>query len=423
MAIRFLHLHVALCLVGLAAHAAIAADWPQWRGPERDGQAPGAAWPQSLSDLEPSWRVPLGKGYPGPVVTADKVFVVETVDRNTVGVRALARDTGALLWRTTWPGSGSVPFFARANGDWVRSTPAWDGAVLYVGDMSEVVVALDGETGAERWRIDFSDRYDTPVPDFGFASSPLVAGEFLYVQAANSLVKIDKYTGETIWRRLEIDPGIASNGAFSSPVVATLAGTEQLVALNRHALYGVAPDDGRVLWGKPLPHFRGMHILTPLIWGDTIFTSPYRERSYRIDIAAQDGADGALMASAAWTNKSSGNMSSPVVIGDHAYMHLGNSRGECIDLASGQSAWRSERRFGKYWSMVWRDGQILALDSDGVLFLLAANPERFELRDERVVAAQETWGHLAVSGDDLFVRELEAIAAWRWVDGESAAAD
>jgi len=73
--------------------------------------------------------------------------------------------------------------------------------------------------------------------------------------------------------------------------------------------------------------------------------------------------------------------------------------------------------------MVWRDGQILALDSDGVLFLLAANPERFELRDERVVAAQETWGHLAVSGDDLFVRELEAIAAWRWVAGESAASD
>ena len=105
--------------------------------------------------------------------------------------------------------------------------------MLFVGDMSEVVVALDGDTGAERWRIDFSDRYDTPVPDFGFASSPLVAGEFLYVQAANSLVKIDKYTGETIWRRLEIDPGIASNGAFSSPVLATLAGTEQLVALNR----------------------------------------------------------------------------------------------------------------------------------------------------------------------------------------------
>ena len=107
------------------------------------------------------------------------------------------------------------------------------------------------------------------------------------VQVANALVKVDKHTGHTIWRRLEIDSGIASNGAFSSPVIATLAGREQLLALNRHALHGVAADDGRVLWVKPLPHFRGMHILTPLIWGDAIFTSPYRERSHRIDIASQ----------------------------------------------------------------------------------------------------------------------------------------
>ena len=419
-AIRFLHLRLPLCLIGLAAQAAIAAEWPQWRGPERDGQAPGDAWSQTLSGLQPSWRVALGKGYPGPVVTTDKVYVVETVDRYTVGVRALSRDTGALLWRTTWDGSGSVPFFARANGDWVRSTPAWDGSTLFVGDMSEVLVALDGETGVELWRVDFPDRYGTPVPDFGFASSPLVAGSFVFIQAANSLVKLDKHTGHTVWRRLEIDTGIASNGAFSSPVLTTLAGTEQLIALNRHALHGVEASGGRVLWNIPLPHFRGMHILTPLVWGEAIFTSPYRERSYRIDIAPRGGG---MAATTAWTNKSSGNMSSPVVIGDHAYIHLGNTRVECIDLASGRSTWRSERRFGKYWSMVWRDGQILALDSDGVLFLMAANPERFELRAERVISSQETWGHLAVSGDGLFVRELEAIAAWRWFGDGSTAAD
>ena len=115
-----------------------------------------------------------------------------------MGVRALSRDTGALLWRTTWTGSGSVPFFARANGDWVRSTPAWDGSTLFVGDMSEVLVALDGETGVELWRVDFPDRYGTPVPDFGFASSPLVAGSFVFIQAANSLVKLDKHTGHTV---------------------------------------------------------------------------------------------------------------------------------------------------------------------------------------------------------------------------------
>ena len=91
------------------------------------------------------------------------------------------------------------------------------------------------------------------------------------------------------------------------------------MVLNRHILYGVEPEDGSVLWDMPLPHFRGMRILTPQIWGDTIFTSPYRQRSYRVDIRAEAGA---FSASKAWTNKATGYMSSPVVFGDHAYMHL-----------------------------------------------------------------------------------------------------
>ncbi len=133
------------------------------------------------------------------------------------------------------------------TGDWVRSTPAWDGETLYVGDMAEVVVALDGATGSELWRVDFPRRYETPVPDFGFASSPLVVGDFLYVQAANSLVKLDKRTGQAVWRSLVIEEGMASNGAFSSPVLAVLAGREQLVALNRESLYGLDPENGQVL--------------------------------------------------------------------------------------------------------------------------------------------------------------------------------
>ncbi len=172
-----LQLYPILCTLLLAAVSSVQAEWPQW-------------------------RVPLGKGYTGPLITNDRVFVVETVDDETAGVRALARSTGAELWRANWPGEGSVPFFANSNGDWVRSTPACDGEALYVGDMSEVVVVLDGASGTELWRVNFPARYDTPVPNFGFASSPLVIGNFLYVQAANSFIKLDMRTGRTIWRSL-----------------------------------------------------------------------------------------------------------------------------------------------------------------------------------------------------------------------------
>ncbi len=408
-----------LALIALAAmaggsfHAETSGAWNQWRGPARDGSVPGQGWPADLERLEPLWRVELGKGYPGPIVAPDRVFVVETVDRKTVAARALDRRTGEVLWSRSWPGTGSVPFFAATNGDWVRSTPAWDGRTLFVGDMGEVLVALDGKTGAERWRVDFPARFKTGVPDFGFASSPLLLGDHVYVQAANSLVKLDKRTGATVWRALESPGRIQESGAFSSPVVARLAGKPQIVTLTREALHGVDPESGEVLWSQPVPSFRGMHILTPVVVGDAIFTSPYRQRSFLYTVR---GTGETMQVEQTWDNKSTGYMSSPVVIDGHLYLHLANGRLECIELASGESRWRSSS-LGKYWSMGHQGDKILALDQNGTLYLLRANPEAFELLDSRKVSDQETWGHLAVSGDQVFVRELQGIAAFRWRPG------
>lgn len=408
-------------IAGMAVTAVPADDssvWNQWRGPQRDGSVPGTDWPSELRGLERQWRVELGRGYPGPIVAGDRVFVVETVDVKTVAVRALQRRSGETIWVRSWPATGSVPFFAAANGDWVRSTPAWDGQTLYVGDMSEVLVALDGETGAERWRVDLPARFETDVPDFGFASSPLLHGDDVYVQAASSLVKLDKKTGATIWRALESSGGMKQSGAFSSPIVATIAGQEQIVTLTREALFGVDPKSGDTLWTQPVPSFRGMHIMTPVVVDGSIFTSPYKQRSFLYTVRRD--AEGSRVEQA-WENKSTGYMSSPLVIDGHIYLHLGNGRFECIELKSGESRWRSQP-LGKYWSMVYQKDKILALDESGTLHLVRANPAEFEMLDSREVSEQESWGHIAISGDQLFVRELQGISAFRWrpqADGES----
>jgi len=357
-----------------------------------------------------TWRVDLGKGYPGPLVAGDRVFVVESTDSKTVGVRALNRVDGSELWSRTWPGKGSVPFFAAENGAWVRSTPAVDGERLYVGDMREVLTALQVDSGEIAWRVDFPERFETDVPDFGFASSPLVDGEALYVQAANSIVKLNRRTGETVWRALVGSGRMQESGAFSSPVIAELAGRQQLLVQKRQVLHGVALDDGRELWSQPIENYRGMMILTPTVYGDAVFTSTYKGRTYLFTVK-RDGET--FVVEEAWTNKASGYMSSPVVVDGHAYLHLANRRVDCIDLASGESRWRSEQSFAKYWSMVVQGDKIMALGSDGELHLLRANTERLELLDSRNVA-DDSWAHLAVSGDEVFVRELEAIAAYRW---------
>ena len=137
-----------------------------------------------------------------------------------------------------------MPFFARSHGAWVRSTPAYDGETLYVGDMLEVLVALDGETGAERWRIDFPTEFSVDRPPFGFASSPLVTHRHLYVQAANALIKVEERTGRIVWRSADSGNTMASGGAFSSPIIAELHGVEQVVVFTRpgagHRSHGAA---------------------------------------------------------------------------------------------------------------------------------------------------------------------------------------
>jgi len=112
----------------LADSASLAAEpaetWPQWHGPTRAGFVRETAWPASLSQdhVQLAWHADLAPGYPEPIVAADRVFVAESKDEKLEIVRALDRQTGRQLWAAEWPGAMSVPFMAKRNADWIRST-------------------------------------------------------------------------------------------------------------------------------------------------------------------------------------------------------------------------------------------------------------------------------------------------------------
>jgi len=327
----------------LSAQSA-AQDWNQWRGPTRDGIVAGEPWPDSLREgvLSEVWGVQLPPSYSGPVVSKSLVFTTATEDKNLEVVYALDRVTGAEVWRAEWPGSLSVPFFAASNGSWIRATPAYDGESLFVAGMRDVLVSLHGETGEEQWRIDFVEKLESPLPAFGFVSSPLVDGDFLYVQAGASFIKIDKNTGRIVWRTLQ-DEGGMSGSAFSSPIMTTLAGQQQLVVQTRTKLAGVDPKTGAVLWQQPVPSFRGMNILTPVRFENSIFTSAYQKQSWLFSLSkSEDKFD----IKEAWSNTAKGYMSTPVIVDGHAYLHLQNQRFTCIDLSTGKRTGTSEP-FGK----------------------------------------------------------------------------
>ncbi len=387
--------------------------WPQWRGPARDGLVVGDAWPQSLDErhLTRLWRVEIAEGYSGPIVSKDRVFTVETKDRSVEIVRAFDRRSGKEVWSSQWTSSVRVPFFAGQNGSWVRSTPALDGDRLYVGGMRDILVCLNAKNGKEIWRVDFVKTLKTPPPDFGFVSSPLVRGDHVYVQAGASFVKLNKRTGKIVWRTLK-DSGGMYGSAFSSVYPATLAGIPQILVQTRTVLAGVSDKDGKVLWRRPIKAFRGMNILTPVTSGDRVFTSSYGGGSMAIDIKKK--LTGGLVPVLAWKTGVQAYMCTPIVISGHAYLLLRNQRLTCIDLSTGKEVWKERQRFGKYMSLASNGKSILGLDQRGELVLFDANPEKFVLKDRRKIARQQTWAHIAVAGDKLFIRELKAISCWKW---------
>jgi outer membrane protein assembly factor BamB len=227
------------------------------------------------------------------------------------------------------------------------------------------------------------------------------------------VVALDAASGAIRWRALE--DGGGDESAFSSPALATLAGRPQLLAQSRTTLAGLDPASGAVLWSRLIPAFRGMNILTPAVHGDSLFTSAYGGRAQRLDLAATDAG---LEASETWNVPQQGYMTSPVLIGGHAYLFLRSNRFACLDLARGEERWTSGPTGDDYWSLVAQGERILALSDTGTLRLIAADPARYEVLGELELVGGPSWAHLAVvpgpEGTELHVREQDAYRVFRW---------
>ncbi len=384
-------------------------EWDQWRGPNRDGKIDGV-WPDSLDDktLKKIWSVKMGPSYSGPIVVGDQVFVTETKDKKFEVVTALDRKTGKVQWQQQWEGAMSVPFFAASNGSWIRATPAYNDGHLYVAGMKDMLVCLNAKNGDVVWSIDFPKETGSAVPTFGFVCSPLIDGNNLYVQAGGALCKIDKKTGKLIWRSLD-DGGGMNGSAFSSPLLTTIGGKRQLLVQTRTNLAGVDPETGAELWSQPVKSFRGMNILTPTVFDEGVFVSTYGGTTQMLGVS---GTSNAFNVTPRWNLPAQGYMTSPVIVDGHAYIHLKNQRFACFDLKNGKETWRS-KPYGKYSSLVSNGKQILALEQRGTLMLINANPKEFEVIDTRKIG-DDSWAHLAVRGNEVFIRDLDGITAYKW---------
>jgi outer membrane protein assembly factor BamB len=380
-------------------------DWPQWRGANRDGIAAFTApttWPATLTKR---WELVVGAGHSSPVVSGNRV-IIHTRQNEREITRAIDLAKGAELWRQEHP----VPYVmnpaARAHGPGPKSTPAMaDGRVFTFG-ISGILTAHDLATGKVLWR---NDAPPAP-PEFGTALSPIVDGTQVIVHlGANdegALTAFDVASGKPRWRWTGDGP------AYSSPVIASIGGTRQLVTQSENAVIGVDASSGTLLWRIPFRTNFDQNSVTPIVIGDIVVYSGLENGTAAVRVSRKASE---WVADPVWKNPQiSMYMSSPVVVDGTIYGLSHRNRGQffALDAGSGRTLWTTPGREGENASIV-ASGQLLFLSTtNGEVIVIRANARAYEELKRYRVAESAVWAHPAVFGSTILVKDLDKLICW-----------
>lgn len=390
--------------------AGAASDWPQWRGPNRDGHAPSdSASVNSLpTELRPVWRIPVGGGFSSPVISGNKLLFLDESEGKEFA-NLVDATTGKELWKTPY-----AQVFQDEWGAGPRSTPIIDKDRAYVLACNGEFRCLNLADGKTVWQTsferDFGVKFLGSKAKEGTASrrgnngSGVIFGEAIILPVGNtagaSLASFDKFTGTVLWKSQ------SDEAAYSSLMTAQLAGTEQVVAFTADSLLAVAPKTGKLLWRVPLITDAKRHAGSPVIFGDNIAVNSQTIGLLCLNVRQESGV---FKANQLWVSKPLKiNLATPVEVGGHLYSLGVAGDYVCVDAKTGELKW-SQPGFGKadkknYASTIVVGKNLLILTYEGQLILAAADPAKYtELG--RLQVCGSTWSHPAFAAGRLFVRD------------------
>jgi outer membrane protein assembly factor BamB len=404
-------------LGALAAHllpaaAGHAQDWPQWRGPNRDGAVHGVtvprAWPKLLKE---EWKVRVGEGYSSPVVADGKVYVFTRQKEEEV-VRCLDVASGREVWQSEPYAAPYKPGPGAPGDTKTRATPAVAGGRVFTLGVGEVLSCLDARTGKLLWR-----KASKGYPVYGASASPLVADGLCIAQVGKGgLTAFDVATGDVRWRYDEVIGG----PGYGSPILVDLAGERQAVTVTQSHFLGVSAATGKLLWRLHVPRWDIQQCITPVRYKELLVFADSGEplRAVRLE-----KGEGGIVAKEVWraeSHTSSGyHMSSPVLAGDWLVGFAGQKLGHlfCLDAKTGRTLWQSEGRLGGrttgYVSIVNAGGVWLALTSHGHLIVLKASGTAYEPIAEYRVAEGGTDAHPVFLGDRILIKDASTLRSFR----------
>ncbi len=378
--------------------------WTSFRGPDRDGHYRErpilTAWP--ASGLTPMWKQPVGGGYASYVVAGGRAFTIEQRGSNEV-VAAYDVMTGRELWKSTWPGA----FKESMGGDGPRATPTWaDGFVYSLGALGELR-CLDDATGRVVWRTNILQDNAATNLQWAMAASPLVVDEMVIVlpggSAGRSVAAYNKRTGAPVWTSLD------DRQAYVAPMLATLAGTRQVVVVSASRMVGLTLEDGAVLWEYPWVTQYDINAAQPLIVGDNrvFISSAYGVGGAVLEIAK---AGDRYAAREIWKNIRLKNKYSGSVLHEGFIYGLDEAILACVDAATGELKWKGGR-YG-YGQVLLASGHLIVLSETGELALVTATPAAHQEVARFQVLDGQTWNVPAISGGILLVPNAVEMAAF-----------
>ncbi len=399
----------ALLLITLCvALPASGQDWPQWRGPQRDGVAASfatpTAWPKAL---RPVWRLEVGTGHSSPILAASVVYVLSREGDEEV-VRAVDLEGGEVRWRQSYPAPYTMSSAATAHGKGPKSTPALAGGRLHTLGISGILSTFDAATGKLLWRKTFGERHATTSPLYGTAMSPMVDGDRLIVHAGGhhdgALMALDAATGATRWSLDGDGPG------YASPVVVELAGRRQIVTQTDRHLIGVDPGDGKLLWKIPFTTAWDQNSVTPVVSGAHLIVGGLDLPTRAWELAAGTGKPAPKEA---WSNPDLPlYMSSPVLAGDRliGLSHKRSGQLFALDAATGRTLWTSPGRDGDNAALIRAGDQLFVLNDRAELTILDTRADRYAPVARYEVADSPTWAHPLLTNRGLVVKDKTSLA-------------
>ncbi|EEF57677.1 PQQ-binding-like beta-propeller repeat protein [Pedosphaera parvula] len=401
-----------LVLLALVAQSALAADWPQWRGPERTGHVPpGEVVPVSLpQEPKVTWRIKVGDGLSSPVIAAGKVFYSDAQEGQET-LHALEAGSGKELWRVP-----IAPLFKdNQTAAAPRCTPVVDGDRVYAQSCTGEFKCLDVSSGKQLWQTSFTRDFGAVfigekgnaqgATRHGYNAAPVVDGDLIFATVGStngaSVVGFEKKTGKMIWKSQNDVP------AYAAPIVATIEGRKQLVVFTAEGVIGLELKEGKLLWRGPLKTTFGRHITTPVIFENMVVVSSHELGLIGIHVAKE--GDG-FKASEQWRKKESAiNISSPVAAGQYLY-GLGPQRNLiCVDIKTGKEMWSKEGYISTSAgnasaAFIVMDKNILTLTDGGQLVMFAADCMEFK-EISNVQVCGKTWCNPAYADGKLYLRD------------------